>query len=79
MTKIGEIFCFDCLVVLCCILRMKCPQLAYRQTWDFAFTEGSVRAQYIDTLLWFNVVFAYRDHGSGFHTVTLCLFQIPIN
>jgi len=22
-------------------------------------------AQYIDTLSWFDVVFAYRDHGSG--------------
>ena len=24
------------------------------------------------------VAFAYRHHGSGSHTVTLCLFQIPI-
>jgi len=23
-------------------------------------------------------VFAYRDHGSGPHTVTLSLFQIPV-
>jgi len=35
------------------------------------------RAQYIDTLSWFNVVFAYRDHGSEPHTVTLSRFQIP--
>jgi len=27
--------------------------------------------------LWFDVVFTYRDHGSGRHTVTLSLFQIP--
>ena len=26
-SSLGEIFCFDCLVVLCCILRTKCPQL----------------------------------------------------
>jgi len=36
------------------------------------------RTQYIDTLTWFNVVFAYRDHGSGPHTVTLSLFQMPV-
>ena len=36
------------------------------------------RAQYIDTLSWFNVVFACRDHCSGPHTVTLSHFQIPI-
>jgi len=27
-SRLGESFCFDCLVVLCCILRIKCPQLA---------------------------------------------------
>ena len=37
-----------------------------------------IRAQYTDTLSWFNVVFAYRDHGSGPHTVTLSLFPIPV-
>jgi len=42
------------------------------------FHWGSVGAQYIDTLSWFNVVYAYHHHGSGSHTVTLCLFQIPI-
>jgi len=36
------------------------------------------RAQYIDTLSLFNVVFTYRDHGSGSHTVTSSLFQIPV-
>jgi len=77
-SRLGEIFYFDCLVVLCCSLRIKCPQLALRQTRDFAFTEGSAGAQYIDTLLWFNVIFAYRDYGSGSHTVTLWLFQISI-
>jgi len=29
------------------------------------FHWGVSRAQYIDTLSWFNVVFAYRDRGSG--------------
>jgi len=28
----------------------------------------SSRSQYIDTLSWFNVVFAYRYHGSGLRT-----------
>jgi len=47
-----RIFCFSddqdwgkfyvlALVVLCCILRIKCPLLTYRETWDFGFTEGS--------------------------------------
>jgi len=36
------------------------------------------RAQYIDTLSWFNEMFAYSDHGSGPHTVTLSLLQIPV-
>ena len=40
---------------------------------------GASRAQYIDNLSWFNVVFAYRDHGSGSHTVNLRLFLIPVN
>ena len=42
------------------------------------FHWGVSRAQYIDTLSWFNAVFAYRDHGSWPHTVTLSLFQIPV-
>ena len=42
------------------------------------FHWGFSKAQYIDTLSWFNVVFAYRDHASGPHTVTLSLFQIPV-
>jgi len=42
------------------------------------FHWGVSRAQYSDTLSWFNVVFAYRDHGRGPHTVTLSLFQIPV-
>jgi len=29
-------------------------------------------------LSWFHVVFAYRDHGSGPHAITLSLFQIPV-
>jgi len=27
-SRLEEIFCVDCLVVLCCILKIKCPQLA---------------------------------------------------
>jgi len=36
------------------------------------------KAQYTDTLSWFYVVFAYRDHGSGPHTMTLTLYQTPV-
>jgi len=39
--RLAETFCFACLVVLCYILRIKFHQLAKRETWDFAFTEGS--------------------------------------
>jgi len=42
------------------------------------FHLGVSRAQYIDNLLWFNVVFAYRDHGSGPHDGSLSLLQIPV-
>ena len=42
------------------------------------FHWGVSRAQYIDILSWFNVVFAYCDHGSGPHSVTLSHFQIPV-
>ena len=41
--RLTQIFCFASLVVLCYILRIKCPQLAQRYTWDFAFTEESAR------------------------------------
>jgi len=53
-------------------------QLSQRYTWDFALHWGGSRAQYIDTLSWFDEVFAYRDHGSGPHSVTLSLFHIPV-
>jgi len=49
----------------------------YEHNW-VAHASGVSRAQHIDTLSWFNVVFAYRDHGSGPDTVTLSLFQIPV-
>jgi len=42
------------------------------------FYWGVSRAQYIGTLSLFNVKFAYRDHGSWPHTVTLSLFQTPM-
>jgi len=29
-SRLAQVFCFDCLVVLCYILRIKCPQLAQR-------------------------------------------------
>ena len=38
------------------------------------FHWGVSRAEYIDSLLWFNVVFAYRDNSSGPHTVTFLSF-----
>jgi len=31
MIKLGEIFCFACLVVLCCILRISFPSLHRRR------------------------------------------------
>jgi len=42
------------------------------------FSLRASRAQYIDILSGYNVVFAYRDHGSRPHTATLSLFQIPV-
>jgi len=76
-SRLAEIFCFACLVVLRCILRIKCPQLAEGDL-TLCFHWGVSRAQYIGNLSWFNAVFTYRDHGSGSHTVTLSLFQIPV-
>jgi len=76
-SRLGEIFCFVCLVAML-HFKDQVSQTCVKADWDFAFTEGSVGAQYIDNLSWFNVEFAYRDHGSGSHTVTLCLFQISI-
>jgi len=42
------------------------------------FNWGARRAEYIDTLSWFNVAFAHCDHGSRPYrpSVTLSLFQI---
>ena len=44
------------------------------------YTEGSAEHNILltDALSWFNTVFAYLDHGSGPHTVTSSLFQIPV-
>ena len=39
--RLAKFFCFACLVVLCHILSIKCPQLAQRYIWDFTFTERS--------------------------------------
>ena len=78
MVKIGANFLF-CLSS-CAMLHFKdqvsptCVNVDLR----LCFHWGISRAQYIDTLSWFNVVFAYRDHGSGPHAVTLNLFQIPV-
>jgi len=62
-------FCFACLVVLCYILRIKCPNL-HRGRPETFFHRGVSRAQYIGSLSWFNAVFEYCDPGSGPHTVT---------
>ena len=35
--RVAQIFCFDCLVVLCYLSMIKCPHLA--ETWDYDFTE----------------------------------------
>jgi len=40
----------------------------------FAFHGVVCRAQYIDTLSWFNTVFAYRDNGSCPYTVNFVSF-----
>jgi len=42
------------------------------------FHWGASRAQDIDTLSWFNVVFAYRDHGNGPHAVSWSLLNLPV-
>jgi len=76
--KIGAniLFCLS----RCSVLHFKnqvfptCTEVDLR----LCFHWGVSRAQHIDTLSWFNVVFAYRDHGSGLHIVTLSLFQIPL-
>jgi len=41
-----------------------------------ALREHAVRHKTLNTLSWFNVVFAYRDHGSLLHTFTFSVFQI---
>ena len=77
MTKIGWNFLF-CLSS-CAMLHFKdhvsptCVEVDLRHCCHW----GVSRAQYIDTLLWLNAVFANRDPGSGPHTVILGLFQIP--
>jgi len=78
MIKIGPNFLF-CLSS-CAMLYFKdqvsppCAEVNLR----LFFHWGVSRTQYITTLSWFYAVFAYRDHGSGPHTVTLSLFQTPV-
>ena len=50
-SRLAQVFCFACLVVLCCILGIKFPQIALWKTWGFFFYWRVCRAQYIDTLL----------------------------
>jgi len=57
-SRLVQIFCFDCLDMLCYILRINCPQLTQRQTWDY-FHWGVSRAQYLDNLSWFHALFVY--------------------
>jgi len=54
-----EIFCFACLVVLCCIFKYQVSPTFLEADLRLRFHCGVSRAQYIDTLSWFNVVFAY--------------------
>jgi len=74
MIKIGANFLF-CLST-CAMLHFKdqvfppCVEVDLK----LCFHWGVSRAQYIDTLSWFDIVFAYRDHGSGPHSMTLSLF-----
>jgi len=78
MIKIGGNFLF-CLSS-CAMLHFKDQVSPTCEEGDLRlfFHWGVSREQYIDTLSWFNVVFAFRDHGSGPHTVTLNFFQIPV-
>ena len=64
-----KILCYACLVVLCYILRIKRPNL-HRGRPETFFLWGDSRAQYIDTLSWFNAVCEYCHPVSGSHTVT---------
>jgi len=61
-SRLAEIFCFACLVLLRCILRIKCPQLAKRETWHFAFSEGSARH---------NILTPYRGLMQYLHIVIM--------
>jgi len=56
---LAQIFFFDCLVVLCYILRIMCPNLHRGRAETLLFIEESEteKAQYIDTLSLFNAVF----------------------
>ena len=52
------------------IKQLKCIFQNYH---NFAFHWGTTRAENIDTLSWFNIVFAHRNHGNEPHTVTVLL------
>jgi len=76
MFKIGANFLF---FLSCCFMLQfedqvstTCTELQLR----LFFHWWASRAQYVDTLSWFNEVFAYCDHGSWPHAVTLSLLQI---
>ena len=64
MMKIGGNFllCLSCRATL--HFKDQVSPTCIKEDLRLCFHWGVSRAQYIDTLSWFNVVFAYRDHGS---------------
>ena len=77
-SKLTEIFCFACLVVLCCILRITFPQLAQRKRLE---TLLSLRGQQV-TIYWHLILvkcsICISWSWQWAYTVTLSLFQIPV-
>jgi len=81
MIKIGGNFLFCLFTRVVLHFKDQVSPTCIRGSWDdFAFTEdeGSAGHSILTPYLWFNVVFAYRDHGSGPHTETSSLFQMPV-
>jgi len=78
LSRLAEIFCFDLFSRAMLHFKDRVSPTCIEGDLRLCFHWGVSRAQYIDALSWFKVVFAYRDHGRGPHTVTLCLLQIPV-
>ena len=68
-SRLAQIFCFTCLVVLYYILWIKRPNM-HRGRPETLFHWRVSRAQNIDTLSWFNSVFEHCYPGNRSHTVT---------